>query len=245
LDRVGIPATFGRSRVKDDDWYGQMIEAYLLADRPLSERDLTSIADAVYAIVERFAVNRRISHRVKPLVSDAVIETLLSMDRLPDDDLGTIAPLMHERIIAALRASRAVLRADVAEIEERLSVQLNGFRRTAESKWLRPNVVDELRPEGKVRGYTYQGIKGLQFSGVAVVDLANGLLPHRSMLDLWDDARKLYVGLTRSRGFLAIHTPDRPGSKSMFYAIVMGEQSSEDVIGSPLPKSLQLLDQEQ
>jgi superfamily I DNA/RNA helicase len=150
---------------------------------------------------------------------------------------------MNECIAAALRKSQALRRDDLSEVERHVSEARIMFQAKPEAQRRRAAVVNALRPDGKVRGYTYQGIKGLQFKGVAVVDVAKDKLPHRNLADLWGDARRLYVGLTRTQAFLAVHAPNRNWDRSMFYPIVMGQQSSEAVIQTPLPESLRTLDQ--
>lgn len=112
------------------------------------------------------------------------------------------------------------------------------FAASSASRLQRAEAHDRLRPHGKVRGYTYQGIKGLQFDAVAIVDVARGYLPYGDLSDLWGDARKLYVGLTRAKRFMAIHAPSDAGSRSLFYEILIGESEAESVIGSPVPASL-------
>jgi DNA helicase-2/ATP-dependent DNA helicase PcrA len=241
LNGAGTPAAFGRSRVSENDWYGQLIESYLLAMPPRSERDLLRFTEAANEVVARFAIGRKATTALKRLVAGAVIETVLSTEALPDEELGRIALHMNESIMTALQNSQALQRKDLVEVERRLSEARNIFGAKAEARRERNAVVDALRPEGKVRGYTYQGIKGLQFRGVAVVDVARNLLPHRTLGDLWGDARRLYVGITRSQGFLAVHAP-AGWDQSMFYPIIMGQASSQEVIGVPLPDSLRTLD---
>lgn len=239
LASVNIPAAFGRSRVREDDWYGQIIEAYLLADSPLAAHDIESLGQHVLSLMARFGKMRTVNRRVRERVVEAVAGTVLTADRLPDARVDAIAPIMHENIILALRRSGVVSRLDLVAIDAQLSEELREYSVQVVSRQTRSHVLDILRPQGKIRGYTYQGIKGLQFSGVAVVDVRKDRLPHSSMADLWDDARKLYVGLTRSMSILAVHAPEWREVRSMFYPLITGQSTAEDVIGSPLPESLE------
>jgi superfamily I DNA/RNA helicase len=240
LGRAGIPAAFGRSRVNDNDWYGKFIESFLLAMPAQKERDLTRFADATNEVVARFAIGRKTTSELKRLVAEAAINEVLSAGELPDEELGRIVVQMNECIMTVLRASQALRKSDLEEIERRLAETSAAFQGTREARPRRVAVVSALRPEGKVRGFTYQGVKGLQFRGIAVVDVAKDKLPYRGMEDLWGDARRLYVGITRSKGFLAVHAPSG-WDKSMFHPIVTGRASSEEVIETPLPESLRTL----
>ena len=63
-------------------------------------------------------------------------------------------------------------------------------------------------------------------------------MPFPTHEDLWDDARKLYVGLTRSKRYMAIHAPTDYRNASLFLPMIMGQKSAEAVIRLPLPASL-------
>lgn len=237
LSEVGIPATRGRLMPEDGDWFAALVDAYLMVDRPRAMSDFDRLASELVDLSGRFVRGALSIGRLTERMLDAVLDTVLSVEPLPDGQMRDLLPVIEQRVMDSLKASKAIPRAELEIVSARLAHERDKCSAKPFARVHRDAALDRLRPSGKIRGYTFQGVKGLQFEAVALVDISRRYMPFYTMEDLWDDARKLYVGATRSKRFMSIHAPTGQDA-SMFLPMIMGEQTSEAVIGDPMPDSL-------
>ena len=237
LSEIGISATRGRVQSEDGDWFAALVDAYLMVDRPQAMSDFDRLASELADLSGRFGRGALGVGRLAERMLDGVLDAVLSREPLPDGPMRGLLPIIEQRIMDSLKASKAIRRAELEAISAKLSDERDKLSVKPFAGISREAALDRLRPFGKIRGYTFQGVKGLQFEAVALVDISKRYMPFYTMEDLWDDARKLYVGTTRSKRFMSIHAPLGKDA-SRFRPMIMGEQTSEAVIGDPMPDSL-------
>lgn len=103
LVSAGIPATPGRMRKDEEDWYGRLVDAYVLADRPLVLADIDELVNAVIAIVDLFAPSSAISRASRSVFTDLIPELILSARRLSEATLAQLVAPINEFVLNALR----------------------------------------------------------------------------------------------------------------------------------------------
>jgi hypothetical protein len=151
LNAAGIAATFGRIRTEDDDWCGQLIDAYLSAEVPRDESDVNAFAEDVLGLVDRFAPQVAKLESVRSLVAETAIDNILSAERVPDQMLRIVLPQILNVIVGTLHNSKAVRKLDLEAIERELREAGARFAKLPAASITRSQALDRLRPEGKVR----------------------------------------------------------------------------------------------
>jgi DNA helicase-2/ATP-dependent DNA helicase PcrA len=137
--------------------------------------------------------------RAKTVTLPALIEELVAATRYAElyDASEPEGLAKRENIQELLSAAREFAEAHVGELpeEEMLTAFLDHASLMSDT--------DGIAPRGGVLVMTLHAAKGLEFEGVIVAGLEDGLLPHFNAQgapeDLEEERRLLYVGMTRAR----------------------------------------------
>lgn len=235
LNGRGIPTTYGRIRRHDEDWFALLVDSMLLTSPPSTENDFANLIRSLTDLISRFVPKASVTRGARDELENAAAAIVFAATSFTDQTLNRIFSTIIERTMSILDSSNVIRPSDLRIVEDELQSAAECYSEAPEAHVSVSTRIEELRPDGKVRGYTYLGIKGLEFDAVAIVDIGANFIPHRTSTNHWADLRQLYVAITRSkRHLLMLGTSYSP---SRFMPIITGTKSATDVIGSadPIP----------
>jgi superfamily I DNA/RNA helicase len=206
-----------------------------MVDPPAEVADIAEFTTVIIGIVERFSTAAENLQALGTAIRTAVEEILPSWETLPDLPIAGLTKAIVERVEQVLRVSRVIRAVDCTEILDHVAAAGASYESKPDAKLRKSAVMSRLRPVNSIRGYTFQGIKGLEFEGVALLFCSSPYLPYKYEKDLWGSLQLFYVGITRVKRHLVLHMP----SPSKFAPIVAARIASRDVIGSDPPLWMQ------
>lgn len=95
-------------------------------------------------------------------------------------------------------------------------------------------------PEAKLILSTIHSSKGLEYDRVILMDVIDGILPKQGEdVDIEEERRLFYVGMTRAREALSIFTFTQPGDSSVFSAPLFPRESGVRRLITAVPKKIE------
>ena len=225
----GIGAVIGKVQRPDDEWLESFVESMILADPPGNVEDIESFCEALLAVVERLSERPYSVTKMRAEIYAAVTANISPSEPLAGSFLEAL-PKVVERSVFFLVSTCLFTKQELRAAESRLEAACADYRSKGRTDESIDALRERLRPDDKIRAYTYQGIKGLEFDAVAVLDICNPYVPFPKERDLSNTARLLYVGVTRAKSRLMLHIPDDE-SESSFAPVLLGTVGANALYG--------------
>lgn len=206
LRASGIPCTGDKLREYQRTLWSDFTEAIAALTLQFDSASYRAAVDALVDLLSDAAYTRYVPGHCDPLEAWPLEASSLAS---VDESAGSLSA----KLLVALSAQAGVLYQ--ANRLELIRPQAEDFSKLIRTTTITLAEMAEFAvPRNSLHILTINGAKGLQFRAVALLQLDNGLLPHRKQINAAAERRKFYVGITRAKELLVYSSS--PNLRSTF-----------------------------